>query len=652
MASSSSATAATDPNYEIPSDRSLIDVLSSSQYASSSSTSYQSRSRLSTPELSNFLTSLTTLTLPSLLSQPVTLASEAAQLTNSLTNLCTSEYPTFLSLHETASVLSSSLDALGNSLNSLLGEALPELEGRTQQFARETQGVRERRRKARVVLEREDALVDVLEIPTLIETCVRNGHYQEALDLAAHARLLVRTTASASEGTANEGNITLEPTGDVILIRAIAEQAENALYQMRAQLLALLHAPAKLPALYKAISFLRKMDANLDEASSSAPRLRVRLSEPELALAFLTGRLSYLEDVLSGIEKTGGGEGVEVDHARYLRKYVDVWREGVHDVVTQYTSIFLDRSLHSFTTHTPSSKSLSQTQSDIADPHKHEPTLHLLIATASQHLLFTHLIPTLAAHLEHVPDALSLSALMTQLTHCSAGCARLGLDFRASLPPLFERAVLHRFEIAVEAAANKFVGVMKDAVKYQRTPARWLLTDPSSASTGDDPSSPLSSPLSSKHSSNIRIPPAVLASYQPLAELVNSLLEALNNLRLLAPVSLLEPLRQVLDDALVKLSREFMRHCKEYASESWKSPARGGSRRSEDAIREGDKKVDQLAVLKGASRAFVSVLIPFIRRGLVEGVYSVQGDVAVGVELNGQMDDWEEWLGQDSSKIR
>ena len=72
------------------------------------------------------------------------------------------------------------------------------------------------------------------------------------------------------------------------------------------------------------------------------------LTEPEFALAFLTGRGAYLECLFKivEIEKKvieGDREREMEVYARYLKKYVDPWREGVYDVITQYTTIFLDR---------------------------------------------------------------------------------------------------------------------------------------------------------------------------------------------------------------------------------------------------------------------------------------------------------------------
>ena len=43
-----------------------------------------------------------------------------------------------------------------------------------------------RRKLNTLSLSRHTQLLEVLEIPQVMETCVRNGYYEEALDLSAH----------------------------------------------------------------------------------------------------------------------------------------------------------------------------------------------------------------------------------------------------------------------------------------------------------------------------------------------------------------------------------------------------------------------------------------------------------------------------------
>lgn len=47
-----------------------------------------------------------------------------------------------------------------------------------------------RRQLNSLALSRHTQLLEVLEIPQVMETCVRNGYYEEALDLNTHVRRL------------------------------------------------------------------------------------------------------------------------------------------------------------------------------------------------------------------------------------------------------------------------------------------------------------------------------------------------------------------------------------------------------------------------------------------------------------------------------
>jgi hypothetical protein len=223
-------------------------------------------------------------------------------------------------------------------------------------------------------------LQDFLELPILAAVCVRGGHFQEALDLTTHAaRLATRFP-------------------HVQVVRDVHAKANGAISTLLGQLLATLRAPGKLPSLLRAVSFLRRIHVS---------------PEQELALAFLMGRLEALNVGLTSAE--GEKRGLDAPDAwvRYMKKYIDTWREGVHDLLTQYVAIFLERP-----------------PADLSPEDLH--TLRSLLPACTAQLL-SRLLDALRSALPQFPDAPALMALLSQLTYCATRfdlCTPLGTRMR------------------------------------------------------------------------------------------------------------------------------------------------------------------------------------------------------------------------------
>jgi len=434
-----------------------------------------------------------------------------------------------------------------DTLDTLLDD-IPALESAAHTFSSEITSIQSSRRRAALVLEHSSKLQDVLELPVLADACVRGGHFQEALDLAAHAaRLAARFP-------------------HVQAVQDVHAEANAAIRALLGQLLATLRSPGKLPTLFRAISFLRRM--------------RV-FPERELALAFLTGRLEALNVALASAEGEKRGLDAPDAWARYMKKYIDTWREGVHDLLTQYAAIFLERP-----------------PADLP-PEDLQTLRSLLPACTAQ--LFSRLLDALRAALPRLPDAPALTALLTQLTYCATSFARLGFDFRALLPPLFEDAVRARVSGELSRAAEEFA----------RTPETgWAAVGaPRRDSRGG----------AGKTAGVLHMPPQALVVYPPVAVLTNMLLAALNGLRLLAPVALLGDLASALDAALAEAAGALLEAPREEA--------------------------------RGAAKAFLRLLVPFVRRGLIEGVYGSDiSDVPPGEVLQEMLEKIGSWVDEAEAK--
>lgn len=236
--------------------------------------------------------------LPDLLLQPTTISAELASVESELVNLCYREYSTFTSVHRCSAAVTSAFDDFDASLTRLI-DAVPDLELSCRTFTSNTSSIQSARNRASVVQDHQDKLLDLLEIPQLLDTCVRNGYYSEAMELASHMDHLAERYTSA-------------------LVQDVARQVESILQVMMAQLLALLREPVKLPTLVKAVGYLR----------------RLALTEPDLALVFLSSRLANFHAQAIHLDRDRS------EPTRYLRKYIDLFREHIYDIISQFSAIF------------------------------------------------------------------------------------------------------------------------------------------------------------------------------------------------------------------------------------------------------------------------------------------------------------------------
>jgi hypothetical protein len=559
-----------------------------------------SSSKLTQNDTSEYINHLTSLPLDTLLAEPTILQTQSHHLTSSLTSLTHTSYPSFISIHKTTQSLSNSLASLDSSLSALLTDSLPALQTSSSGWRERTDAALKERKKARLVLEQQEKLRDLLDIPLLIDTSVRNGYFAEALSLVAHANSITSSTT------------TLPPA----LLASVLVEIRHSVDQMSLTLLGTLHEPnRKIPALWKAVNFLRKME--LFGAESA---------EQQLALVFLSGREACLssallacrrdvQSLLSGL--TAESDVVMTDRdrediARYLKKYIDVWREGVHDIVTQFTTIFLER---------PPSTGPSV------------PELHSLLTTYTTHAFSDHLVVVLSNLLPHLSTA--LPSLLTQLTYCATAFARLGMDFRGILSVLFSRAASSSVRIELRRTGKAWAKQIRDAiagaplkgrtksskVKWT-TPSQWLVA---STALPDVPEYDASS-------TPAHIPPPLLASYPPLAELTSAVLTTFNGLRLLAPTGIIHEVDQALDDMLAEAGREYMKYAVECSDAVQKQ------RWELKDENEGERELDYI---KFAGQAYFSAAVPFLRRALMEGVYDTP--VSEGGEVLVVAGEWERW---------
>uniref|UniRef100_A0A224YZQ7 Conserved oligomeric Golgi complex subunit 8 n=1 Tax=Rhipicephalus zambeziensis TaxID=60191 RepID=A0A224YZQ7_9ACAR len=331
--------------------------------------------------------------------EPERLAEEKAQVLEQTQKLAFENYKTFIKTAQCSkdifkefSVVESKLDALQ--------EKLPEFAKKCQQFSQQSQQITTRWRQMSQMLSKHPQLLEVLELSQLMETCVRNGCYDEALELAAYVRRLEKKHAAA-----------------IPLIASIGAEVRESQQLMLSQLVGQLRSNIQLPACLKVIGYLRRMDV---------------YSEAELRVRFLQARGSWFDGVLNNIPTK--------DAYTHLTRVVEACRVHLFDIVTQYRAIFSD------------DDPLAGLGKD-----RNEPGATIFYSwITSQVSRFLNIV-------EHdLSSELSgrLDSVLSQCMYFGLSFSRVGADFRPLLARKFQQAASTRFCSSIARATERFEEMM------------------------------------------------------------------------------------------------------------------------------------------------------------------------------------------------
>ncbi|CAG8749330.1 5156_t:CDS:1, partial [Acaulospora morrowiae] len=506
----------------------------------------------------DYLNRLTSLSLESLKYEPTLIRDEESKIQKELAELSFREYKSCIHANSCSTKINSSLDNLSAHLSELI-LAIPSLENACASFSQQTTQISQQRNKINIVLEQHDNLMEILEIPQLMETCVRDGLYSEAMDLSGYVTDLVSKYST------------------IPLIKHIEQEVKWTMQTMLSKLIMLLSQQIKLPDCLKVIGYLRRMEA---------------FDESELQLVFLLSRDAYLQSLIKALEKE------KRDPVHYLKKYIDAFREHFFDIVTQYRSIFSD---DGSTTPTYSTFMISPPSSPWTPNNqslgKRTVTATTVFADYTIHIL-GQLNSVLAEFTPLISDTSSLSSILTQLMYCGISLGRVGIDFRHLVTGHFETAVNRIISKMIADGTQEFCDDLKQAIKNVDLPGTWMVGDKKSTNLVDSKSQSNTSPASSTSSSSPFTPLVILLEYPPIAYLTNAYLSAFNSLRLVAPVSLFYLLGKQLSQNLLSIASLLRDYGNILVEQN-----------------------HDITILLGFNAMFAQSFVPFISRCFVEGVY-------------------------------
>ncbi|XP_066099198.1 conserved oligomeric Golgi complex subunit 8 isoform X2 [Saccopteryx bilineata] len=347
------------------------------------------------PDVGRYLRELSGSGLERLRREPERLAEERAQLLQQTRDLAFANYKTFIRGAECTERIHRLFGDVEASLSCLL-DRLPSFQQSCRNFVKEAEEINSNRRMNTLTLNRHTEILEILEIPQLMDTCVRNSYYEEALELATYVRRLERKYSS------------------IPVIQGIVDEVRQSMQLMLSQLIQQLRTNIQLPACLRVIGFLRRMDI---------------FTEAELRVKFLQARDAWLRSILTAIPND--------DPYFHITKTIEACRVHLFDIITQYRAIFSD-------------------EDPLLSPAMGEHTVNesaifhgWVLQKVSQFL------QVLEADLQQGIGS-RLDSLLGQCMYFGLSFSRVGADFRGQLAPVFQRVAISTFQRAVQEAVEKF----------------------------------------------------------------------------------------------------------------------------------------------------------------------------------------------------
>lgn len=249
-----------------------------------------------------YVSELLSFTLDRLHKEPELLRVDAERIQRQMQEVAVGNYRAFIAAADALLAIREEVTSIDKHLESLIIE-IPKLTSGCTEFIESAEQILEKRKMNQTLLANHSTLLDLLEIPQLMDTCVRNGNYDEALDLEAFVCKLS----------------TMHPKLPVI--QALAAEVRQTTQSLLFQLLQKLRSNIQLPECLRIIGYLRRIGV---------------FSEYEMRLQFLRCREAWLTGILEDLDQKNAYE--------YLKGMINCHRMHLFDVVNQYRAIFSDDS--------------------------------------------------------------------------------------------------------------------------------------------------------------------------------------------------------------------------------------------------------------------------------------------------------------------
>ncbi|XP_033212455.1 conserved oligomeric Golgi complex subunit 8 [Belonocnema kinseyi] len=343
------------------------------------------------PDFYQYLSKLGAFDIDQLNKEPDHLVDEKNAVLQNTQELVFANYKTFIQTAENSREIFKQFNETETRLNVLIKD-IPQFMEKCQSFCDASKDINSHRRLNSLTLTRNAELLEILEMPQLMESCLRSNQYNEALELSQYARQL---------GAKH---------GDIPIISSIVAEIENSWSSMVGQVVGSLRGDLPLPRCLQLVGLLRSMDA---------------FTESELRIKFLQARDSWLQGLLSAIPKE--------DPNAHLTKTIELSRIHLFNIITQYRAMFSDQD------HITLGRDTSINESAIFY-HWLEEKISQFLATLEQDL----------------PGVTSVDSILGQCTYFALSFGRVGADFTGRMSEIFVKIIGEKMEANIRKTTKRF----------------------------------------------------------------------------------------------------------------------------------------------------------------------------------------------------
>jgi len=437
----------------------------------------------------------------------------------------------------------------------------------------------EKHRLRRRTLMQHSSLLELLELPSLMDACVRSSLYEDALSIAGFANTLERrhliegsSSSSSSSSDTKKGDKQQQPpsdNNDAILqnkkrgdvVAGVVSEIRRREADLRRMLIHRLRQDVTMPQCLEVVTALRRLNGveleRRNNSKSLSPSSTTSTSdkngngssssssdhhdlegvhaamEMRLQVDFLEARDCWIEGGVTKIgsaqaaavaansssssEKGGGSSSGTSAQAEQILDGIERYRTRCFEIVTQFLAIFRG--------------SFASTASSSTNHTDHSFSL-LSMWTARRIQTF---LSTLGANIiTHVHDTATLRDALDAASFFASSMGRVGADFQPLLAPIFEPRLTEMIVVQWNDGLNGMMETLK-ACRDAGVAGPLFGTETSSGKDGNNNDGGASSGNHldgvEMQSSRTPAPPRKLLALPPLARFLNAYLGGLNELR-------------------------------------------------------------------------------------------------------------------------